>query len=289
MPTSDIKNFLTILSKEPYTKYFFRSDRLTCSTMDNFRPVQSLFERFEHYFQSSRILFRTCQEKHPITADLCLKINSYFLFDFFIGILLTNRSYYNNLKTFIKKLGEDSSIIRSIYLHLTSNISFVHLYAQYIFRFAVAIFQQLSFGNFPTITTTNNSLSSTNLIHLQIGLQLAVMLVDLLFSISHEIKHIPDFHEQIVSALVRMAIIFQNRYLQRLQILKLLKRFCYRYKTKMLTCESYLKNLFEYIDVFRVSIVKFVKYVEYLVFRVIIFDLCLQFLVQCTIQEFIMI
>jgi len=229
---------------------FFRSD----STNDNFQSVESLFQRFEHYFHSSRILFRTCQEKHPITADLCLKINSYFLFDFFIAILLTNRSYYNNLKTFIKKLGENPSIIRSIYLHLTSNLSFVHQYAQQIFRFTVAIFQQLSFGNFPTITTTNNSLSSTNLIHLQIGLQLAVMLVDLLFSISEDIKQIPDFHEQIINALVRMAIIFQNRYLQRLQILKLLKRFCYRYKTKMLTCESYLKNLFEYIDIFRVSI-----------------------------------
>jgi hypothetical protein len=83
------------------------------------------------------------------------------------------------------------------------------------------------------------------------------MLVDLLFSMSHEMKHLPDFHEQIISALVRMAIIFQNRYLQRLQILKLLKRFCYRYKTKMLTCESYLKNLFEYIDIFRVSLVRF--------------------------------
>jgi hypothetical protein len=117
----------------------------------------------------------------------------------------------------------------------------------------VSIFQQLSFGNFPTITTTNSSLSSSNLLHLQIGLQLAVMLIDLLFSISDQIKHVPDFHEQIISALVRMAIIFQNRYLQRLQILKLLKRFCYRYKTKMLTCESYLKNLFEYIDIFRVN------------------------------------
>lgn len=216
--------------------------------------MESLFQRFEHYFHSSRILFRTCQEKHPITADLCLKINSYFLFDFFIGILLSNRSYYNNLKTFVKKLGEDPSIIRSIYLHLTANLSFVRQYPQQIFRFAVAIFQQLSFGNFPNITTTNNSLSSSNLIHLQIGLQLAVMLVDLLFSISEELKEPVNFHEQIISALVRMAIIFQNRYLQRLQILKLLKRFSQRYKTKMLTCESYLKNLFEYIDIFRVRI-----------------------------------
>lgn len=181
-----------------------------------------------------------------------MKINSYFLFDFFIGILLTNRLYYNHLKTFIKKLGEDSSIIRSIYLYLTSNLSFVIKYAQSIFRFAIALFQQLSFGNFPTNITTNNSLSSTNLIHLQIGLQLAVMLVDLLFSITNEIKHIPDFHEQIINALIRMTIVFQNRYLQRLQILKLLKRFCYKYKTKMLTCESYFKNLFEYIDIFRV-------------------------------------
>ena len=81
------------------------------------------------------------------------------------------------------------------------------------------------------------------------------MLVDLLFSLSDQFKQIPDFHEQIISALVRMAIVFQNRYLQRLQILKLLKRFCYRYKTKMFTCESYLKNLFEYIDIFRVNIV----------------------------------
>ncbi len=250
----------------------FRSDRLTCSTTDNFQAVENLFERFEYYFHSSRILFRTCQEKHPITADLCLKINSYFLFDFFIGILLTNRSYYNNLKTFIKKLGEDPSIIRSIYLHLTSNISFVIKYAQYIFRFSISIFQQLSFGNFPTITTTNNSLSSTNLIHLQIALQLAVMLIDLLFSISYDIKSIPDFHEQIISALVRLAIVFQNRYLQRLQVLKLLKRFCYRYKTKILTCESYFKNLFEYIDIFRVRFLIFIKIILEKIFsRVIIF------------------
>ncbi|CAF4632768.1 unnamed protein product [Rotaria socialis] len=228
-----------------------RSDRLTCSTTDNFQTVQSLFERFEHYFNSSRILFRTCQEKHPITADLCLKINSYFLFDFFIGILLANRSYYNNLKTFIKKLGEDPSIIRSIYLHLTSNLSFVFKFAQHIFRFAIAIFQHLSFGNFPTITTTNNSLSSSNVIHLQIGLQLAFMLIDLLFSVSENIKHTTDFNEQIINALVRLAILFQNRYLQRLHILKLLKRFCYRYKSKVLNCESYIKNLFEYIDTFR--------------------------------------
>lgn len=78
------------------------------------------------------------------------------------------------------------------------------------------------------------------------------MLIDLLFSITDQITLIPDFHEQIINALVRMSIVFQNRYLQRLQILKLLKRFCYKYPTKMLTCESYLKNLFEYIDIFRV-------------------------------------
>lgn len=214
--------------------------------------MENLFARFEHYFNSSRILFRTCQEKHPITADLCLKINNYFLFDFFVGILLANRSYYNNLKTFVKKLGEDPSIIRAIHSHLTANLSFVLKYPQQIFRFAVSIFQQLSFGNFPTITSTNNSLSSSNLTHLQIGLQLAVMLVDLLFSHTDQMKTLPDFHEQIISALVRMAILFQNRYLQRLQILKLLKRFAYRYPTKMLACESYLKNLFEYIDIFRV-------------------------------------
>lgn len=234
--------------------FSFRSDRLTCSTTDNFQTVQSLFERFEHYFNSSRILFRTCQEKHPITADLCVKINSYFLFDFFIGILLTNRSYYTNLKTFVKKLGEDPSIIRSIHSYLTSNLSFVIKYAQHIFRFAVAIFQHLSFGNFPTIITTNNSLSSSNITHLQIGLQLAYMLIDLLFTISDNVKNIPDFHEQLINGLVRMAILFQNRYLQRLQILKLLKRFCYRFKSKVLSCESYLKNLFEYIDTFRVFI-----------------------------------
>lgn len=154
----------------------------------------------------------------------------------------------------MKKLGEDPSIIRSIYLHLTANLSFVRQYPQQIFRFAVAIFQQLSFGNFPTITMTNNSLSSSNLIHLQIGLQLAVMLVDLLFSISDDLKEAMNFHEQIIGALVRMAIVFQNRYLQRLQILKLLKRFSQRYPMKMLSCESYLKNLFEYIDIFRVRI-----------------------------------
>ncbi|CAF3662600.1 unnamed protein product [Adineta steineri] len=261
-----------------------RSDRLTCSTKDNFQSVQNLFERFEHYFHSSRILFRTCQEKHPITADICLKINSYFLFDFFIGILLTNRSYYNNLKTFIKKLGEDPSIIRSIHTHLTSNISFVNKYAQHIFRFSVAIFQQLSFGNFPTIITTNNSLSSTNLIHLQIGLQLAVMLIDLLFSISHDIKHIPDFHEQIISGLVRMAIIFQNRYLQRLQILKLLKRFCYRYKTKMLTCESYLKNLFEYIDVFRGDHLRLVFSILASMYNTGVYNDLNMFVTKCLIQ-----
>ena len=80
------------------------------------------------------------------------------------------------------------------------------------------------------------------------------MLIDLLFSISHDIKNISDFHEQIISVLIRMAILFQNRYLQRLYILRLLKRFCYRYSTKMITCESYLKNLFEYIDTFRVRL-----------------------------------
>jgi len=222
-----------------------RSD--TTTSNDNFQLVAKLFERFEYYFNSSRILFRTCQEKHPITADLCIKINSYFLFDLFIGILLTNRSYYNNLKTFVKKLGDDPSIIRSIHQHLSSNLSFVHKYNQQLFRFAVAIFQQLSFGNFPTNLPTNNSLSSSNLQHLQIGLQLGVMLIDLLFSTSEH----KEFHEQIVNGLVRMSIIFQNRYLQRLQILKLLKRFAYQYPTKMLPCESYLKNLFEYIDIFR--------------------------------------
>ncbi|UJR26364.1 hypothetical protein I4U23_007697 [Adineta vaga] len=261
-----------------------RSDHSTCSTTDNFQPVENLFERFRHYFHSSRILFRTCQEKHPITADLCLKINSYFLFDFFIGILLANRSYYTNLKTLIKKLGEDSSIIRSIYTYLTSNLSFVMKYAQEIFRFAVAIFQQLSFGNFPTITTTNNSLSSTNLLHLQIGLQLAVMLVDLLFSISQDIKSIPDFHEQIVSALVRMAIIFQHRYIQRLQILKLLKRFCYRYKIKMLTCESYLKNLFEYIDVFRGDHLRLVFSILASMYNTGVYNDLNMFVTKCLIQ-----
>jgi hypothetical protein len=106
-----------------------------------------------------------------------------------------------------------------------------------------------------TTATTNHSLSSNNLLHLQIGLQLAVMLVDLLFVHTDRMTHLPDFHEQIISALVRMAILFQDRYLQRLQILKLLKRFSYRYAMKMLTCESYLKNLFEYIDIFQVMIV----------------------------------
>jgi hypothetical protein len=261
-----------------------RSDHLTCSIIDNFQNVENLFECFEHYFNSSRILFRTCQEKHPITADLCLKINSYFLFDFFIGILLTNRSYYNNLKTFIKKLGENSSIIRLIYLYLTSNISFVNKYAQQIFRFSISIFQQLSFGNFSTITTTNNSLSSTNLIHLQIGLQLSIMLIDLLFSISHNIKYIPDFHEQIISTLVRMAIIFQNRYLQRLQILKLLKRFCYRYKTKMLTCESYLKNLFEYIDIFRGDHLRLVFSILASMYNTGVYNDLNMFVTKCLIQ-----
>ena len=217
---------------------------------DNFQTVENLFQRFEHYFNSSRIVFRTCQEKHPITADLCLKVNSYFLLDFFIGILLTNRCYYTHLKTFVRKLGEDPSIIRSICSHLTSNISFVTRYAQEIFRFAISLFQQLSFGNF---SATNNSLSSNNFLHLQMGLQLAVMLIDLLFSHSDQIKEPKNFHEQIVNALVRLAILFQNRYVQRLQILKLLKRFSSRYRTKMTSCESYLKNLFEYIDVFRVS------------------------------------
>ena len=179
-----------------------------------------------------------------------------------MGILLTNRSYYNNLKTFVKKLGEDPSIIRSIHSHLSANLSFVIKYAQQIFRFAVAIFQQLSFGNFPTITTTNNSLSSTNLIHLQIGLQLAVMLVDLLFAHTDQMKESTDFHEHIINALVRMSILFQNRYLQRLQILKLLKRFAYRYKSKMISCESYLKNLFEYIDIFRVKLAFFIHLVN---------------------------
>ncbi|CAF4703991.1 unnamed protein product [Rotaria sp. Silwood1] len=263
-----------------------RSDRLTSSTIDNFQPVQSLFERFEHYFHSSRILFRTCQEKHPITADLCLKINSFFLFDFFIGILLTNRSYYTNLKTFIKKLGEDSSIIRSINLHLTSNISFVIKYAQYIFRFAIAIFQHLSFGNFPTITTTNNSLSSTNLIHLQIGLQLAFMLIDLLFSISDQVKYLPDFHEQIINVLVRMAILFQNRYLQRLHILKLLKRFSYRYKTKMLNCESYLKNLFEYIDTFRGDHLRLVFSILASMYNTGVYNDLNMFVTKCLIQPY---
>ncbi|CAF2740973.1 unnamed protein product [Rotaria sp. Silwood2] len=263
-----------------------RSDRLTCLATDNFQPVHSLFERFEHYFHSSRVLFRTCQEKHPITADLCLKINSYFLFDFFIGILLTNRSYYNNLKTFIKKLGEDSSIIRSINLYLTSNLSFVIKYAQYIFRFAIAIFQHLSFGNFPTITTTNNSLSSTNLIHLQIGLQLAFMLIDLLFSISDQIKYSPDFHEQIINVLVRMAILFQNRYLQRLHILKLLKRFCYRYKTKMLNCESYLKNLFEYIDTFRGDHLRLVFSILASMYNTGVYNDLNMFVTKCLIQPY---
>ncbi|CAF0870595.1 unnamed protein product [Adineta ricciae] len=261
-----------------------RSDRLTSSTTDNFSSVASLFERFEHYFQSSRILFRTCQEKHPITADMCLKINSYFLFDFFVGILLANRSYYTNLKTFVKKLGEEPSVIRAIHTHLSSNLSFVIKYAQQIFRFAVAIFQQLSFGNFPTITTTNNSLSSTNLTHLQIGLQLAVMLVDLLFSISQEVKHIPDFHEQIVSALVRMAIIFQHRYIQRFQILKLLKRFCYRFKTKMLTCESYLKNMFEYIDVFRGDHLRLVFAILASMYNTGVYNDLNMFVTKCLIQ-----
>ncbi|CAF4274078.1 unnamed protein product, partial [Adineta steineri] len=180
--------------------------------------------------------------------------------------------------------GEDPSIIRSIHTHLTSNISFVNKYAQHIFRFSVAIFQQLSFGNFPTIITTNNSLSSTNLIHLQIGLQLAVMLIDLLFSISHDIKHIPDFHEQIISGLVRMAIIFQNRYLQRLQILKLLKRFCYRYKTKMLTCESYLKNLFEYIDVFRGDHLRLVFSILASMYNTGVYNDLNMFVTKCLIQ-----
>ena len=262
----------------------FRSDRSTCSTVDNFQQVHSLFERFEHYFHSSRVLFRTCQEKHPITADLCLKINSYFLFDFFVGILLTNRSHYNNLKTFVKKLGEDPSIIRSIQSHLEANLSFVTKYGQQIFRFAVAIFQQLSFGNFPSITTTNSSLSSNNLIHLQIGLQLAVMLVELLFSHSHEVKHVPDFHEQIVSALIRMAIIFQNRYLQRLQILKLLKRFCYRYKTQMTSCESYLKNLFEYIDIFRDEHLRLVFAILASMYNTGVYNDLNMFVTKCLIQ-----
>ncbi|CAF3334617.1 unnamed protein product [Rotaria socialis] len=263
-----------------------RSDRLTCSTTDNFQTVQSLFERFEHYFNSSRILFRTCQEKHPITADLCLKINSYFLFDFFIGILLANRSYYNNLKTFIKKLGEDPSIIRSIYLHLTSNLSFVFKFAQHIFRFAIAIFQHLSFGNFPTITTTNNSLSSSNVIHLQIGLQLAFMLIDLLFSVSENIKHTTDFNEQIINALVRLAILFQNRYLQRLHILKLLKRFCYRYKSKVLNCESYIKNLFEYIDTFRGDHLRLVFSILASMYNTGVYNDLNMFVTKCLIQPY---
>ncbi|CAF3790957.1 unnamed protein product [Rotaria sordida] len=285
--STKINMFETILLfRDSATVSGRRSDRLTCSTTDNFQSVQNLFERFEHYFHSSRILFRTCQEKHPITADLCLKINSYFLFDFFIGILLTNRSYYNNLKTFIKKLGEDSSIIRSINLHLTSNLSFVIKYAQYIFRFAIAIFQHLSFGNFPTIITTNNSLSSTNLIHLQIGLQLAFMLIDLLFSISDQIKYISDFHEQIINVLVRMGILFQNRYLQRLYILKLLKRFCYRYKIKMLNCESYLKNLFEYIDTFRGDHLRLVFSILASMYNTGVYNDLNIFITKCLIQPY---
>ena len=117
------------------------------------------------------------------------------------------------------------------------------------------------------------------------------MLVDLLFSISEQAKDQTNFHEHIVGALVRMAIVFQNRYLQRLQILKLLKRFCYRYKSKMLTCESYLKNLFEYIDIFRVSdsIDIGIGVIRRSVSRVIIYDWYLPFSPRCTIQECMMI
>ncbi|CAF1349817.1 unnamed protein product [Rotaria sordida] len=46
-------------------------------------------------------------------------------------------------QTCIKQLGEDLSIIHSIDLHSTSNLSFVIKYAQYIFRFAIAICQTL--------------------------------------------------------------------------------------------------------------------------------------------------
>lgn len=85
------------------------------------------------------------------------------------------------------------------------------------------------------------------------ALQFAVMLIELVFTHSEKINKNEPFHEHIINVLVRLAILFQNRYVQRLQILKLLKKFSYRYKSKIISCESFLKNLFEYIDIFRVS------------------------------------
>ncbi|CAF0725226.1 unnamed protein product [Didymodactylos carnosus] len=213
-------------------------------SMDKFESIQIFFDRFEYYFNSSLGVYKACQE-HKF--DNGLLIDSHFLFDLFICLLLVDRHYYSHLKTFATKLGEDIFKIKQIHQHLINNISFVNKYSHFLLKFANALFQHLSFGNFATITTTNTTLSSGNLIHLQIGLQFGIMLYELLFSTSTS----QEFYENIVDIIIRQIIIFQNRYLQRLYLLKLLKKFCYRYQPKMNNCESFLRNFLEYIDIFQ--------------------------------------